>query len=40
MLLGSPTMATINIYYEKFLTKFKENNPKLVKKENLDEFNE
>lgn len=36
MLLGSPTMATINIYYEKFFTKFKETNPKLVKKENLD----
>ena len=40
MLLGSPTMATIKIYYEKIFTKFKENNPKLVKKENLDEFNE
>jgi len=40
MLLGSPTMATINIYYEKVLLRFKENNPKLVKKENLDEFNE
>lgn len=37
MLLGSPTMATIKIYYEKFLTKFKETNPKLVKRENLDE---
>ena len=40
MLLGSPTIGTINIYYEKFLKKFKENNPKLVKEENLDEFNE
>ena len=40
MLLGSPTIGTINIYYEKFLIKFKENNPKLVKKENLDEINE
>ena len=40
MLLGSPTIGTINIYYEKFLTKFKENNPKLVKRENLDEINE
>jgi predicted PurR-regulated permease PerM len=38
MLLGSPTMATMNIYYEKFLTKFKETNPKLVKRENLDEI--
>ncbi len=37
MLLGSPTMATMNIYYEKFLIKFKETNPKLVKRENLDE---
>lgn len=39
MLLGSPTMATVRIYYEKIYNKFKENNPKLVKKENLDEFN-
>ena len=38
MLLGSPTMATINIYYEKFLKRFKETNPKLVKSENLDEL--
>ena len=38
MLLGSPTMATIKIYYERFLTKFKETNPKLVKRENLDEL--
>lgn len=37
MLLGSPTMATIKIYYEKIFTKFKESNPKLVKKENLEE---
>ena len=40
MLLGSPTMATINIYYEKVLLKFKENNPNLVKKEDLDELKE
>ena len=40
MLLGSPTMATIKIYYEKFFTKFKESNPKLVRKEKLDELNE
>lgn len=40
MLLGSPTMATIKIYYEKFFAKFKESNPKLVKKEKLDELNE
>lgn len=40
MLLGSPTMATIKIYYEKFLTRFKESNSKLVKDENLDEFSE
>jgi len=37
MLLGSPTMATVNIYYEKLLKRFKETNPKLVKMENLDE---
>lgn len=37
MLLGSPTIATIRIYYEKFLIRFKETNPKLVKRENLDE---
>jgi Predicted permease len=37
MLLGSPTMATIKIYYEKYLNRFKETNPKLVKRENLDE---
>jgi len=40
MLLGSPTMATINIYYEKVLLKFKENNPNLVKKEDLDKLKE
>jgi predicted PurR-regulated permease PerM len=39
MLLGSPTIATIKIYYEKFLSRFKETNPKLVKRENLDENN-
>jgi predicted PurR-regulated permease PerM len=38
MLLGSPTMATIKIYYEKIINDFKEKNPKLVKKENLDEI--
>lgn len=37
MLLGSPTIATIKIYYDKFLSRFKETNPKLVKRENLDE---
>lgn len=40
MLLGSPTMATINIYYEKVLLRFKENNSKLVEKEDLDGFKE
>lgn len=40
MLLGSPTIGTINIYYEKFFVKFKEKNPRLVKEENLEEFNE
>jgi len=40
MLLGSPTIGTINIYFEKFVTKFKEKNPKLVKEENLAEFDE
>lgn len=39
MLLGSPTMATIKIYYEKFVEKFKNNNSNLVKKENLDNLN-
>ena len=39
MLLGSPTIGTINIYYEKYSRKFKESNPKLVEKESLDEIN-
>lgn len=39
MLLGSPTMATIKIYYEKIFSRFKNNNPKLVKEEELDEIN-
>jgi hypothetical protein len=38
MLLGSPTMATIKIYYKKIYDKFKENNPSLVNKEDLDIF--
>ncbi|MFW2488559.1 AI-2E family transporter [Clostridium chromiireducens] len=38
MLLGSPTMATIKIYYEKIYNKFKEHNPSLVNKEDLDIF--
>ena len=37
MLLGSPTMATIRIYYNKIVEKFKESNKDLVKRENLDE---
>lgn len=37
MLLGSPTMATIKIYYEKLFSKFKDSNPRLVKEENLDD---
>lgn len=36
MILGSPTMATIRIYYNKIVNKFKESNKDLVKKENLD----
>ena len=36
MLLGSPTMATIRIYYNKSVEKFKDSNKELVKKENLD----
>ena len=36
MILGSPTMATIRIYYNKIVSKFKESNKDLVKKENLD----
>jgi predicted PurR-regulated permease PerM len=35
MLLGSPTMATIKIYYEKIFEKFKESNSKLVQDEEL-----
>ncbi|WP_297423571.1 AI-2E family transporter [Clostridium sp.] len=37
MLLGSPTMATIKVYYEKIYNKFKQNNPNLVRKEKLDD---
>jgi predicted PurR-regulated permease PerM len=37
MLLGSPTMATIKIYYEKLFSKFKDSHPRLVKEENLDD---
>jgi len=40
MLLGSPTIGTINIYYEKLFMKFKEKNQKLVKEENLEKFDE
>jgi len=40
MLLGSPTIGTINIYYEKYSKKFKESNPKLVEEEKLEEINE
>lgn len=36
MILGSPTMATARIYYNKLVDKFKESNKELVKKENLD----
>ena len=36
MILGSPTMATIRIYYNKIVDKFKASNKELVKKENLD----
>lgn len=39
MLLASPTIGTLNIYYEKIFRRFKENNPKLVRKENLDGLN-
>ncbi|NRT89349.1 putative PurR-regulated permease PerM [Clostridium beijerinckii] len=38
MLLGSPTMATIKIYYEKTVEEFKKRNPGLVKKESLGEI--
>lgn len=40
MLLGSPTIATMKIYYEKIFTKFEKSNPELVKKENLDKVDE
>jgi predicted PurR-regulated permease PerM len=36
MLLGSPTIGTIKIYYENFFLKFKEKNQKLVKEKNLE----
>lgn len=36
MLLSSPTMATIRIYYNKIFARFKENNEELVKKEGLE----
>lgn len=36
MILGSPTMATIRIYYNKMVEKFKRKNMELVKQENLD----
>ncbi|MGM9934051.1 AI-2E family transporter [uncultured Clostridium sp.] len=36
MILGSPTMATARIYYNKLVDKFKESNKELIKKENLD----
>ncbi|MGN0143736.1 MAG: AI-2E family transporter [Clostridium sp.] len=36
MILGSPTMATIRIYYNKIIEKFKESNKELVKREKLD----
>lgn len=36
MILGSPTMATVRIYYNKIVDKFKQSNKDLVKKENLD----
>lgn len=36
MILGSPTIATIRIYYNKIVDKFKESNKELVEKENLD----
>lgn len=37
MILGSPTMATARIYYNKIVEKFKESNKELVKREKLDE---
>lgn len=39
MLLGSPTMAVIKVYYEKLFNKFKESHPNLVKVEDIDELN-
>lgn len=36
MILGSPTMATARIYYNKIVEKFKESNKELVKREKLD----
>lgn len=36
MILGSPTMATARIYYNKVVEKFKNSNKELVKREKLD----
>lgn len=36
MILGSPTMATVRIYYNKIFERFKAKNEELVKKEGLD----
>ncbi|HCW52191.1 MAG TPA: AI-2E family transporter [Clostridium sp.] len=36
MILGSPTMATVRIYYNKIFEKFKAKNEELVEKEGLD----
>lgn len=36
MILGSPTMATARIYYNKIVEKFKNSNKELVKREKLD----
>ena len=38
MILGSPTMATVRIYYHKIFAKFKAKNEELVKKEGLDSY--
>lgn len=38
MILGSPTMATIRIYYNKIFEKFKAKNEELVKREGLDYY--
>lgn len=35
MLLGSPTMATVRIYYNKIFERYKKNNAKLIKDEKL-----